>query len=355
MGSLHNNISQMDTYISKALVDMGPQLPTINMVRETIALMLARTEMWIENMLGRAVAEMTIEAMIAACNKMLFDPFEVIERDKDWTGAMSERTRLYSAMERLLQYAEEGVIRDTTSDEASEEAEKEMEYCNRILPGLPVEWLSDVGDEFSYNGFWLIFGKARARNRLEREMPLSIDDVALLAGIAQKSARNATQEKHGDKKLVVNESGVIDFEDAIRWLADRKGFTPSLSKKGVSKIDKINDASDYVFVPVGKDGTEFLPNSCRSVVPSTTIYHVCLDRNEEESYGYMETLESFRTANTISWYDRTKQDWINGVLWKRYSKYELRRLELDLLDVEIARMNKMEKEWFEEQEKSGDI
>lgn len=69
---------------------------------------------------------------------------------------------------------------------------------------------------------------AYARWKLLEGLPLTLDEIALLAGIGIKTVRNAVSSKGHDRLIVAgreDDKTVVDADEAYRWLLTKKGFT----------------------------------------------------------------------------------------------------------------------------------
>lgn len=74
-----------------------------------------------------------------------------------------------------------------------------------------------------------LYAMTQARLRLDMGEDLMIDDIAMLAGMAEKSVRNATNAS-GDSQLRVRSGAITDWvenDEARRWLSLRRGFVPT--------------------------------------------------------------------------------------------------------------------------------
>lgn len=88
---------------------------------------------------------------------------------------------------------------------------------------------------------------------------LTISEVALLAGMDEKSVRNATQLGKQDRLITQkSKNGVyVNAKDALDWLKRRQSFRPTKCPPGI--MDQ-TDNDDYVLVPRAFDGTVFSAN-----------------------------------------------------------------------------------------------
>lgn len=69
---------------------------------------------------------------------------------------------------------------------------------------------------------------AYARWKLLESLPLTLDEIALLAGVGIKTVRNAVSSKGHDRLIVAgreDDKTVVDADEAYRWLLTKKGFT----------------------------------------------------------------------------------------------------------------------------------
>ncbi|MBS3904579.1 MAG: hypothetical protein KGZ39_04575 [Simkania sp.] len=78
------------------------------------------------------------------------------------------------------------------------------------------------------NTLFAITDAARARWNLLEHFVLTLDDMALLAGVGIKTVRNAVSSKGHDRLIVsgrIEDKTVVDADEAYRWLLTKKGFT----------------------------------------------------------------------------------------------------------------------------------
>jgi len=78
-------------------------------------------------------------------------------------------------------------------------------------------------------GLRILADTGRARACLDEGLPLDAREVALLAGISERSVQNAFSLKGPGRLQAKKAGGVssVDAADAARWLADKKGFVPT--------------------------------------------------------------------------------------------------------------------------------
>lgn len=152
-----------------------------------------------------------------------------------WHGAM-----------RLYEYAAEGTAR-SASPMDDDEAMMNVIFF--------LEGLSAYGHGINFGSFSLsmpqhaldLAEKAHARHVLDggRRHPLfvqeitdghlSIAEIALLANMDEKSVRNASGSKAGDRLITtkVATRAVVQVQEANRWLAGRKEFVPTRRAAGL--------------------------------------------------------------------------------------------------------------------------
>ncbi len=70
---------------------------------------------------------------------------------------------------------------------------------------------------------------AYARWKLTAYIPLTMEEIALLAGVGIKTVRNAVSSKGHDRLVVSSGEKDIDRDEAYRWLLSKKGFTGPFS------------------------------------------------------------------------------------------------------------------------------
>ena len=70
---------------------------------------------------------------------------------------------------------------------------------------------------------------AYARWRLTEDLGLTLEEMALLAGVSIKTVRNAISSKGHDRLIINAGEKVIECEEAYRWLITKKGFTGPFS------------------------------------------------------------------------------------------------------------------------------
>ncbi len=78
------------------------------------------------------------------------------------------------------------------------------------------------------NTLFTITDAARARWNLLEHYDLTLDEIALLAGVGIKTVRNAVSSKGHDRLITsgrIEDKTVVDTDEAYRWLLTKKGFT----------------------------------------------------------------------------------------------------------------------------------
>jgi hypothetical protein len=79
-----------------------------------------------------------------------------------------------------------------------------------------------------FGGLKDLVDRMSARHSLDSKDAMSIDEIALLANMNERSVRNATTAV-GKNRLPLNGQGCVDHHVALQWLAERdgRGFTPT--------------------------------------------------------------------------------------------------------------------------------
>ncbi len=78
------------------------------------------------------------------------------------------------------------------------------------------------------NTLFTITDAARARWNLLEALDLTLDEIALLAGVGIKTVRNAVSSKGHDRLIVAGrqeDKTIVESDEAYRWLLTKKGFT----------------------------------------------------------------------------------------------------------------------------------
>lgn len=88
-----------------------------------------------------------------------------------------------------------------------------------------------------------------ARSSLDRGDRLTLEGVALLAGMNERSVRNAISAD-GEGKLIIGENGFVTNEEATRWLVGRRGFRPTEKRELPKDLQSLPDALLDVEIPV---------------------------------------------------------------------------------------------------------
>jgi len=205
--------------------------------------------------------------------------------------------------------------------------------------GLPRDWM---GDEFAKalqaanTRFWIDFATrdAGAGVGSQRTTPFQItaEGLAALAGVSVKTVKNelAPSKQGGIRK---DKDAAIRVDDAVRWLATRKNFRPTLweSAPGVSEapqLSSVHELSDAVFVPVAKDGTIFSPD----LKQKDGCYHIGPYGGERAVESYAEALGALARMEPPMWRRPDASGrWrmTVGTEWKRTTRGELRLTKED--------------------------
>ncbi len=91
--------------------------------------------------------------------------------------------------------------------------------------------------------------RLKARRDLDQGNTLSLDQLAVLAGMNERSVRNATNAKDGSY-LELNSSGSVDNKVARDWLVNRRGFTPTTHRELPEAGQEIGEHLDKHEIPI---------------------------------------------------------------------------------------------------------
>ncbi|MBD9363777.1 hypothetical protein [Methylomonas fluvii] len=116
-----------------------------------------------------------------------------------------------------------------------EEAVIELGAFKQIFNRRPILSFKDSGVAMLGGGedqildtLFAITDAAEARWKLSERHDLTLDEIALLAGVGIKTVRNAVSLKGHDRLISAGrteDKTVVDAEEAYRWLLTKKGFT----------------------------------------------------------------------------------------------------------------------------------
>jgi hypothetical protein len=103
-------------------------------------------------------------------------------------------------------------------------------FCSRPLVSFKDNGVAMLGDDPDpiLDTLLAITEAAYARWSLSEGGTLTLDEIALLAGVGIKTVRNAISSKGHDRLIVAGREGdktVVDGDEAYRWLLTKKGFT----------------------------------------------------------------------------------------------------------------------------------
>ena len=325
--------TELDGFVEAALTRAGSELPSYSDVLVTIEKTVMETNRWLGLVFHEGQAEVAFGKLVEEYRSRSI-PFSdsVINGEADTFEILSKNSRLYSYFETLSRYAKDGSPDHRSLSSLEEQIEFALTGCALTLPRVPREWFSTDSEQSLLDGLWIVFGKARARRRLDRGDTLILADVALLSGITLKSASNATQKRHGEKRLVVGRDSRIENENALIWLLGRKGFTPSPNMNTNIDGEKLKPSrpEDFVFIPVDAYGNAFLPDCSVQTGPGVLGYHVMLDGKKEDSWGYFETIDAMTVADDFAWIANAGNEWVSPAGWTKTERHRLRRMVFEL-------------------------
>lgn len=194
---------------------------------------------------------------------------------------------------RQLRLVVEGVF--PPSVVASYEAEKadgEWEH----VPAPFEEGAGDIPLGYFYNGLMSqLVNLAAARLKVDQDEPLTMSEIALLTGKRDATVTTTAYRKvfptyeHDGKRYAAT-------ADVLPWLV-QNGYLPTQGRhEPVEAIPIQEQADDYLFVPVARDGSIFAP-SCAAGGRFTIG-----EKGRETKFdNYMDALEALQRMPTPRW------------------------------------------------------
>jgi hypothetical protein len=158
-----------------------------------------------------------------------------------------------------------------------------------------------------------------ARLKIDNGQPLTLTELALLAGHNERSVMSAASRGEfpsiaGEKRRLVN------ADDALDWLLPR-GYKPTRWESESPRGEALSEGLptvEAVFVPVARDGSMFEP-SCRT----SGGYTVGEKLNEQKFQDFYEALDALTQMPTPKWRRPNlsgNRGIVSGVEWHRVSK-----------------------------------
>lgn len=155
------------------------------------------------------------------------------------------RFELYLRLPDAYDYAFKGKLGQLRPDSYFEVLADLLEVADhRKNASVEVVW-QDYFRDFGKDCLRHLLEIGTARDALDFGARLSAKDIALLAGITERSVQNAFSLK-GAGRLKATRYGQISFvevEDARQWLADKKGFIPT-NKIQFADTDELPESLD---------------------------------------------------------------------------------------------------------------
>ena len=90
--------------------------------------------------------------------------------------------------------------------------------------------------------------RVRARHALDHGISLSLEELALLADMNERSVRNAVSAE-GDGRLTLDNQGEVANEEASRWLRGRRGFIATQRRELPRDLKEPSAALDAIEIP----------------------------------------------------------------------------------------------------------
>ena len=317
------NSPTLDSDFEFAATETAGQLIELSELADAVAKAFQKTSEWVTCLTSPDGAARVLRAM--------GDATAFPWHSKTWQD-MSIRSNAYHTLEALQAYGNAGTSIDGTVSTSMEDAEKSLELGFKFLTLLPSDWLADANQVRSLHVVRAAFAKARARFRLDVGLTLNLTDLALLGGVTPKSVSNATQQRHGSKRLIVTTEGLVETEHARVWLVDRRGFVPTPGKEVIGNATKTRAVKlkDYVFVPVGQDGTPFLPDCSTANNVTHLLYEIAVDGTWVYVGTYLEALELLTTHADVAWHGNNGEALRPSIEWRRFPTMQLRQQEIEI-------------------------
>lgn len=319
------NFHTFDSDFELAASETAGDSIAMSEIADAVEKLFEKTSEWIACLASPDVAAKFYSAMREATR----DPFENPETWREmilWKWG----SKAFDNFESLKVYGDAGTSSDGTVSTVMEDAERYLELGFKFLSIFPPSWLADEDKSRSLHHVRAAFAKARARFRLDVGMTLNLTDLALLGGVTPKSVSNATQQRHGKKRLIATKEGLVEAENARVWLVDRRGFVPTPGKEVPGNPTKTRGAElkDFVFVPVGQDGSPFLPDCSTANGVTDLLYQIAIDGTWDYVCTYLEALELLTTHQDVAWRGENGEALRPSGQWQRFSAMQLRQQEI---------------------------
>lgn len=335
-------MNTLDKKIEEALATIGNEVGTDASTRALIGELIMATADWCK------VLASSKEADVRSAMNSLMELIEPKQEESplgEWFNepappSWTEVTAMHSwhwpwaeKFRLLRDYGEHGQIWPsglTNDEDYVQKVPHLLEECAGFLERLPTQWITSAEISPAYHSLWIVFGKARGRHRLEVGSDLNFHEVVLLSGMAPKSVRNATQERHGAGRLIVGEGDIVKNTNATNWLRERRTFNPTPGTAADGPRNGPADPQDFVFIPVDAQGREFDPELVVQGPPGPA-YQYTTDTAEGYTNKYMEALSEAQAAGRFCWC-LSDGSWTERASWSRVSKSALRRKEKNASD-----------------------
>lgn len=297
---------------------------------------------WLEKLIGGGFIKDAISNELSRYS----GPYAVWQRSFDgqrrydeFTVNLLNQAILHSSVsmpEELTRYGDEGI--SIAKDEQSEKI-KNSESFIMMTPG---SWFVTEDMRETFQAYTQITAKAKARMRLDDGEDLHFVDVYLLSGMNYKSVRNATQARHGAGRLKVGNGDMVDNENAIQWLLNRKGFRPTPGSQYCYEQKPSQSEDYYVFIPVDEDGTALRPSEMEYLpLVDHNVYRLYIDGIEHYEMKIEDVLDLIKNSDEIKWFPGPDKGKKEASYWQR-----VRRADLIKEDEETVRHKK--EVWEEE-------
>jgi len=117
--------------------------------------------------------------------------------------------------------------------------------------GLSMLETTNKNGDFIIDILLTITDAAYARWQLTEGGSLTLEDIALLAGVGIKTVRNAVSSKGADRLVLAAGASDVNADEAYRWLLTKKGFTGPFSydaEPGFETYETLGQFKHHCFV-----------------------------------------------------------------------------------------------------------
>lgn len=176
-----------------------------------------------------------------------------------------------------------------------------------------------------------ITSRSQARYNLDHGVHLTLSQIAYLAELNERTVMNAVQYKGSSclKTDGKDKNGrlLVDSTTALEWLSSKETFRATQGIKEVApqvEIENDRDATEWIFVPESRDGTQFLPN-----LRTRNGYMIGRKGSERHETDFFQALKALVQMDIPSWRRKNvagNAGIVSGVHWVRVSATEVEKM-----------------------------